>query len=80
MSPVFRVGTTEAQSSDVSTIGSTEYVGTSDAIATAINISIFVPVAVYNALDVAMINNDKIFRNFADRYIPAGLVYQITTY
>ena len=80
VAPVFRVGTTEGQSSSVSTIGSSEFVGTSDAITVAVNISIFVPVAVYNTLDVAMINNNKIFRNFADRYIPAGLIYTVSTY
>lgn len=80
VTPIFRVGKTEAVSSSISTIGSSEFIGISDGITSQINLSIFVPIAVYNALDVTLINNDKIFRNFADRYIPAGIVYQITTY
>lgn len=80
VAPIFRIGMTEDVSSSISTLGSSEFIGISDGITTQINLSIFVPVAVYNALDVSMINNDKIFRNFADRYIPAGIVYQITTY
>lgn len=78
--PIFRVGTTEAVSSSVSTVSSSEFVGISDAISAQINFTIFVPTAVYNALDSGMVNNNKIFRNFADKYIPAGLIYQITVY
>lgn len=80
LTPIFRVGATEDQSSSSGAISSSEFVGISDAITSQINLSIFVPVAVYNALDVTMLNNDKIFRNFADRYIPAGIIYNITTY
>lgn len=44
------------------------------------NATINVPVAVYNALDTIPVNREKIVRNFADLYIPAGITYNITTY
>jgi len=78
--PIFRVGKTEDKSSSISTLTSTEFVGISAGITTQINMTIFVPVAVYNALDAGMVNNDKIFRNFSDKYIPAGIIYNLTTY
>jgi hypothetical protein len=80
VAPIFRVGATEDKSSSISTITSSEFVGISDGITTQINMTIFVPVAVYNALDAGLVNNDKIFRNFSDKYIPAGIIYTITTY
>lgn len=78
--PIFRLGTTEDKSSRVSTIGSSEYVGLSDNITDAINATIHCPLATYNALDTAMVNNEKIFRNFVDKYLPAGIIYNIVTY
>jgi hypothetical protein len=80
VAPVFRSGTAEAQSSKSGTTGSTEYVGLSDTIVDAINATIHVPVVTYNALDPTLTNNEKIFRNFADKYIPGGIVYTIVTY
>lgn len=44
------------------------------------NATINVPVAVYNALDTIPANREKIVRNFADLYMPAGITYNITTY
>jgi hypothetical protein len=78
--PVFWLGTTEDKSSKVSTIGSTEYVGLNDNVASAINATIHCPLATYNALDPSGINNEKIFRNFVDRYMSAGIIYNIITY
>ncbi|MDQ2718232.1 MAG: hypothetical protein M3Z26_00520 [Bacteroidota bacterium] len=78
--PAFLVGEIESNSSKISTIESTEFVETVVTYSAQINFTIHVPVAVYNALDTTGINNDKIFRNFVDQYVPAGLFYAISTY
>ncbi len=44
------------------------------------NATINIPLAVYNALDTIAINREKIVRNFADLYFPAGITYNIATY
>ena len=80
INPVFLIGQNESDSSDVSTTGSTEFIGVNGTITTQINFSIHVPTAVYTALDITGVNNEKIFRNFVDDYVPAGIVYQISTY
>jgi len=77
---VFVVGGVEAISSSVFRTGSSEVVIDGYTFAAQPNFNIYVPIAVYNALDTGMINNEKIFRNFADKYIPAGLIYSIITY
>lgn len=76
----FRVGLTSAVSSSVGISSSTEFVGQTSQYASAINFTINVPVAIYNALDSNPANRDKIFRAFADKYVAAGMVYQIQTY
>lgn len=78
--PVFVVGATESESSVVYTTGSSEFVINSYSVAVQYNFTIFCPVAVYDALDPLMINNEKIFRAFVDKYVPAGITYEITTY
>lgn len=78
--PVFRIGGTESISSSVSNASSSEFVINNYTIAVQYNFTIYVPVAVYNALDSTMLNNEAIFRSFANKYIPAGLTYNITTY
>lgn len=78
--PFFRSSGVEAISSSVRNDGSSEFVINSYTVAIQYNFTIFVPVAVYNALDPAMVNNEAIFRAFANKYIPAGLTYNITTY
>lgn len=42
--------------------------------------TLFVPVAVYNALGATNPDRERRFREFSDKYAVAGLVYQITTY
>lgn len=76
----FRVGLTSPVSSSVGLTSSSEFVGQTAQFAAAINFTIYVPVAVYNALDSNSANRDKIFRSFADKYVAAGMVYQIQTY
>jgi hypothetical protein len=78
--PVFRVGNVEDISSSVSNQSSSEFVINAYTISIQFNIDINVPVAVYNALDPSLVNNEAIFRSFADKYIPAGLTYTIVTY
>lgn len=78
--PAFRVGDVEDISSIVYASGSIEYVINAFTFTVAYNFTIHCPQAVYDALDPTLINNDKIFRAFVDKYVPAGITYQIVTY
>ena len=78
--PFFRSTNADLSSSSVNLATSSEYVINGYSFATVKNFTIYCPVAVYNALDGTLINNDKIFRAFVDRYVPAGITYQIVTY
>ena len=42
--------------------------------------TIFVPVAVYNALSADVPSREQIVRAFADKYVIAGVIYEIQTY
>lgn len=77
---VFVVGGVEANSSKVYTIGSSEYVIDSYSFADYVNMTIYVPVAIYNALDPVPANREIIIRSYADKYMAAGIIYTITTY
>ncbi len=77
---VFIAGGSEAASSQSFTGHSSAYIINSYSFSVETNFTINVPVAVYNALDTTGSNNDKIFRSFAGKYIPSGLVYSIATY
>jgi hypothetical protein len=77
---VFLVGDTEAQSSRVYANTSSEFVVNSYAFASYMNMIIWVPLAVYNALDTDPANRERIIRNFADRYIVSGITYNVSTY
>ena len=77
---VFRSANTEDFSSVVFSDVSSEYVINDYTFAVAFNFTIYCPVAVYNALDPTLINNEKIFRAFVDKYVPAGVTYNIVTY
>lgn len=78
---LFIVGITEDESSKVFLDTSSEFVCNEDYANTIVsNFAINVPVAVYNALDLSGLNNEKIFRNFVDKYVPAGITYEIITY
>lgn len=80
LNDVFRVGDTEFASSKVSDLRSTELVGNSYTFSAQYNMTIHVPTAVYNALATTTDAREAIFRNFADRYVNAGLTYNIITY
>lgn len=77
----FRTGETEARSSSIGVLASSEPIGEGDVAAVAgFNFTINIPTAVYSALDADAANRDKIVRNFADRYCPVGLNYDINPY
>jgi len=76
----FRSSDLENFSSNVSNFTSSEYIKNTDDITTYHNFIIYVPVAVYNALDPLMVNNENIIRSFVNQYIPVGLTYLIQTY
>lgn len=78
--PVFRVARIESGSSVVFNDYSSELVINNYSFAVQFNFTINCPVAVYNALDAVAANREKIFRSFVDKYVPAGITYNIVTY
>ena len=78
--PVFRIGANEAQSSKVYRNTSSELIINAYNFADQYNMTIWVPVAVYNSLGATNNLREAIVRNFADRYINVGIQYNITTY
>lgn len=78
--PVFIIGGVENNSSDIFTGHSTEYFIDNYSFVSVVNLNINVPVAVYNALDSNSANRSNIIRSFADKYVYAGITYQIVTY
>lgn len=76
----FIFGATAQNSSAFYSQSSTEFFINASGFVVAYNFSIHVPVAVYNALDPLPANREKIFRNFVDKIICAGITYNIVTY
>lgn len=74
------VGIVETESSTVGPEGSSEFVGPNAIFAGQSNFTINMPLAVFNALDPVASNREAIVRNIADRYVPAGITYSISTY
>lgn len=77
---VFVIGESEPFSSKIFTNTSSEFIVDAYSFSTYFNMTIFVPLAVFNALDIDPLNREKIIRNFADRYIIAGIKYNVLTY
>lgn len=77
---VFRVGIVEFESSKVYSTTSSEFVIDAYTFATQYNMSINVPLAVFNALGASNNIRESIIRSFSDKYIPAGITYKITPY
>lgn len=74
----FRVGDTEAQSSWVSDLVSSEFVMYDYTLTAATALfTINVPIATYTALGA---DAEQIIRNFADKYVEASITYDIQTY
>jgi hypothetical protein len=76
----FIVGGSEANSSVVYANTSSDFVIDAYSFTAYVNMIIWVPVAVYLALDPLPANCDKIIRAFADQYIVAGIIYSVSTY
>ena len=77
---IFRVGDDEFTSSKVYANASSEFVINYYDFSEKYNLKINVPVAVYNSLGATDDIRLSIIRNFAGKYINAGLTYQIQTY
>ena len=77
---VFRVGNTEFESSKVFSNLSDEFIINLYNFTQQYNLTIKVPVSVFNSLGSTNDIRNSIIRNFADKYINAGLTYQIITY
>lgn len=77
---VFRVGFTEFESTNVYTDTSAQFVVNDYDFATQYNLFINVPLALFNSLGATDSIRTSIIRNFANKYINAGLIYQIITY
>lgn len=77
---VFRVGSTEFESSKVFLNISDELIINLYNFAQQYNLTIKVPISVFNSLGSTNEIRNSIIRNFADKYINAGLTYQIITY
>jgi hypothetical protein len=77
---VFRVGANEFESSKVFLNMSDEFVINYYDFSIQYNLTINVPLAFYNTLGSTNEIRNSIIRNFADKYINAGLTYQIITY
>lgn len=78
--PVFRVGTTSFDSTAVSTVSSEQLVVNSYSFSTQFNLTINVPSALFLSLGSTNDVRYSIIKSFADKYINAGLTYQIITY
>lgn len=77
---IFRVGSIENDCSSVYKDVSSEFVINSYSFTNQYNLTINVPLSVYNALGATNDIRTSIIRNFADLYISAGITYNITTY
>jgi hypothetical protein len=78
--PVFRVGINEFESTSVFSNVSEQLVVNSYSFATQYNITINIPLALFNSLGATDEIRTSIVRAFADKYINAGLTYKIQTY
>lgn len=76
----FVIGDTEAQSSKVYLNTSSEFIINAYSFSAFYNMTIYVPVAVFNALDTDPFNRERIIRNFADQYVVGGVTYEVVTY
>lgn len=77
---VFRVGINENESSKVFNNISSEFVVNGYTFTNQYNLTINVPITVFNALGVSDDIRNSIIRSFADLYISAGITYNIITY
>ncbi|MBC7383025.1 MAG: hypothetical protein H7296_08530 [Bacteroidia bacterium] len=78
--PVFRVGSSEQESSNVFSNTSSELVINDYNFNSQFNMTIWVPLAFFNSLGATSSLRESIIRNFADKYINAGIIYNCATY
>lgn len=78
--PVFVVGGVEDNSSVTYSVTSSEYIINSYNFTAFNNFTVYVPLAVYNAVSADNAAREKIFRNFIDQYNTAGIRYNVATY
>lgn len=76
----FIIGETEPFSSVVFTTSSSEFIINEYNFNTYVNMTIYVPQVKYDSLDTDPLNREKIIRNFADKYIVAGINYSVQPY
>ena len=77
---VFRVGILEGESSKVYTTTSDQFIINAYSFLTQYNLTINVPFAFYTSLGATDAVRNSIINSFANKYINAGLTYQIITY
>lgn len=77
---VFVIGGSDLNSSIVYAGSSSGFVINAYSFGAYFNLFIYVPSATFYALDPVPANCDKIIRNFVDKYIFAGIIYQIIPY
>jgi hypothetical protein len=77
---VLRVGINEFESSKIYQNISSEFVINGYTFTDQYNLTINVPIAVYNALGTTNDIRTSIIKSFADLYISAGITYKIQTY
>ena len=77
---IFRVGASERESSNVYLNISDQFIINSYSFLTQYNLAINVPFAFYTSLGSTDEIRNSIIKSFANKYINAGLTYQITTY
>lgn len=77
---VFFVGHSEFESSKIYLNISSEFIINDYSFTDQYNLTIFVPIAVFNALGTTNEIRTSIIRSFADLYISAGITYNILTY
>lgn len=80
INPVFRVGISEAESSTVGLYDSSEAVGNDYSFAAQYGLTINIPNTLFLTLGASTEEREKTVRNFADKYITAGIFYDINPY
>jgi hypothetical protein len=76
----FIVGGTEHTSSVVYSGGSSDYIYNDLATGGVKNMNVNIPVAVFNALAATNAQRESIVRAFVNKYITAGITYNVVTY
>lgn len=76
----FIVGINEVDSSKIFTNISSEFIENSYTFTNQYNLTINVPIALFNSLGATDNIRQSIIKNYADKYVPAGITYNIITY